>query len=188
MKRTTLKDRILDFTEVRLWEQGYRGMRVDELARDVGISKRTLYEQFRTKEEMAHDALARRLLQLQGNIDSTLVATDDEAEQLREIVKHVSRVFANARPPFFRDLETTPSLIRLVETSHAESHAKIEAVIAAGAKNGRFKGEVEPRLVRRVLLGAVGAVVKPDSLDQDGRVPDQAFSATVDLILHGLLD
>jgi AcrR family transcriptional regulator len=184
MQRTTLKARILDFTEARLWEQGYRGMRVDELARDVGISKRTLYEQFRTKEQMAHDALERRLDRLQVGIDEIIANHDDHAVQLRKIVGEVTQVFAHAKTPFFRDLETTPSLVELVERSNASSHTKLEQVIVNGMNSGRFKPEVDAEVARRVLLAAVHGITKTEA---DAPTRERLSRSAIDLILGGLL-
>jgi AcrR family transcriptional regulator len=185
MQRKALKERILDHAEARLWEQGYRGMRVDELARDVGISKRTLYEQFRTKEEIARDALSRRLRRLDGAIDNVIAHQPDQARQLGGIVKLICEVYAKARPPFYRDLETTPALTELVEASRTQSYAKLESVIRSGIETGRFRA-VEPSLARRAILAMVGAIVRPETLAQEGVSMDAAHEALLDLVLCGL--
>ena len=57
-----LKDRILDRVELQLWEQGVRGMRVDDIAREVGISKRTLYNHFPSKDALIAAYLERRFV------------------------------------------------------------------------------------------------------------------------------
>lgn len=187
MQRTALKERILDHAEARLWEQGYRGMRVDELARDVGISKRTLYEQFRTKEEMAREALDRRLRRLTEAIDEVISNQPDQATQLGDIVKLICEVYSKARPPFYRDLETTPSLTKLVGTSRAQSNAKLEAVIRSGIDAGRFRAQIEPRLARRAILAMVATIVRPETLADEGMSVDAAYQALLDLALNGLI-
>lgn len=184
MQRSSLKMRILDHTETRLWEQGYRGMRVDELARDVGISKRTLYEQFRTKEEMAREALARRLDRMQRGIDEIIDGQTEAPEQLRNIIRLICEVHAKARPPFYRDLETTPSLVELVRCSRELSHTKLDRVIRSGIASGRFRAEIEPRLARRVLLAAIEGIARSPSSDADSH---QIFDSIVNLLLGGLL-
>lgn len=186
MQRSSLKARILDHTELRLWEQGYRGMRVDELARDVGISKRTLYEQFRTKEEMAREALARRLDRLQHDVRAIVESDADPCRQVRSIVKLICEFHSKARPPFYRDLETTPSLTELVRSSREHNDAALEGVIREGAEAGQFRREIDPRMVRQVLLFSVETIVRPGRFGHQELSMDQAFEATVDLILNGL--
>ncbi|HLT36634.1 MAG TPA: TetR/AcrR family transcriptional regulator [Enhygromyxa sp.] len=186
MQRQSLKARILDHAETRLLEQGFRGMRVDELARDVGISKRTLYEQFRTKEEMAREALIRLTQKLQETIEAILAEPNHEAVQLRAVVFRICETYSRARPPFYRDLETTPSLIELVEASRARSFAQVEDLVRSGMANGNFRAELEPRLVRRTLIAAVDTVIRPEVLVQDRLSLEQAFDAIIDLILNGM--
>jgi AcrR family transcriptional regulator len=187
MQRSSLKARILDHAEARLWEQGYRGMRVDELARDVGISKRTLYEQFRTKEEMACEALGRRLNRMQQEIDDIVESRSAAPKQLRDITKLICDVYSKARSPFYRDLETTPSLTELVQASRSQSHAKLDAVIRGGIEQGYFRPKLDPRLARQVLLTAVEGIVRAEALAEGGMSVEQAFQAAYDVVLNGLL-
>lgn len=186
MQRQSLKARILDHAETRLLEQGFRGMRVDELARDVGISKRTLYEQFRTKEEMASEALIRLAQKLHEAIDEILREDRDEAERLRAIVFRMSQTFSKARPPFYRDLETTPSLTHLVDECRDRCFARIEELVRAGIASGSFRSGLDPRLVRRTLLAAVDTVLRPEVLTHDRMSLEQAFDGILDLILNGM--
>jgi TetR/AcrR family transcriptional regulator, cholesterol catabolism regulator len=186
MQRQSLKTRILDHAETRLLEHGFRGMRVDELARDVGISKRTLYEQFRTKEEMAREALIRLVRELQDAIDEIVARADSEAEQLRAIVLQICQAFARARPPFYRDVETTPALTELVAASRTRCFAQVEDVIRSGMESGSFRADLDPRLVRRTLLAAVETVIRPEILMEDHRTAQEAFDAILDVVLHGV--
>lgn len=186
MQRQSLKARILDHAETRLLEQGFRGMRVDELARDVGISKRTLYEQFRTKEEMAREALIRLAEKLQAAIEAILANHENEAAKLRAVVLEVCQTYSRARPPFYRDLETTPALTELVEASRARCFAQVEELIRSGIASGNFRAELDARLVRRTLLAAVDTIIRPEVLVQDRLSMEQAFDGIIDLILHGM--
>lgn len=163
-------------------------MRVDELARDVGISKRTLYEQFRTKEEMAREALSRLAQKLHEAIETILANGENQAQQLREVVLQICQTYSRARPPFYRDLETTPSLTELIEASRARCFAQVEALIRSGMASGNFRADLEPRIVRRTLLAAVEAVIRPEVLAQDRLSFEQAFDGIIDLILHGMYE
>lgn len=185
-QRQSLKARILDHAETRLLEQGFRGMRVDELARDVGISKRTLYEQFRTKEEMAQEALMRLNHKLHEGVEAILAADQDEAEKLRAIVSRICRSYARARPPFYRDLETTPSLTELVETCQSRCFETVETLVRAGVANGSFRAHLDARLVRRTILAAITTISRPEVLSEDRKSIDEALDGVVDLILHGM--
>ncbi len=161
-------------------------MRVDELARDVGISKRTLYEQFRTKEEMALEALVRLSQKLHEAIEAILREDRDEAERLRAMVLRISQAFAKAQPPFYRDLETTPSLTQLVDECRDACFSRVEELVRAGVASGSFRATLDPRLVRRTLLAAVDTIIRPEVLARDRISLEQAFDGIFELILNGM--
>ena len=161
-------------------------MRVDELAHDVGISKRTLYEQFRTKEDMAREALLRLLDGVHHRVDEAVASDADEADKLRTIVVLMTERFVNARPAFYRDLETTPVLTELILGSRRRTDAAIEAVITAGIDHARFRQDLDARLARSVLLAAVDEMVRPEVLLADRLDLAQAVSRIVDLLLRGM--
>lgn len=191
MQRRSLKARILDHAELRLLEQGYRGMRVDELARDVGISKRTLYELFRTKEEMAREALERVLGDMLVDIDRAMQEHGDPSEQLQASIRILAQRFANAQEPFYRDLETTPSLVTQLEEARAQAFVKIDAIIQAGVASGRFRSDVESHCVCLVLTAVLelfqrrGAAA---SRSAQGLPPlDVACTSLHELLTRGLL-
>jgi AcrR family transcriptional regulator len=164
-------------------------MRVDDLARAAGVSKRTLYEQFLTKEHMACEALARRLERLGQDVDRLSrrrAAMPDEPAQLRAIITLIWQADAEPRPAFFRDLEASPALAELVEAFRRRSDAALDRVIRSGTKHGRFRRGLDPRLIRRMLVAAVAAMVPAEVLSEQGTSPDQALSTILDVILNGV--
>ena len=54
----TVRDAILDATDELLIKFGYKKMTIDDLAREVGIGKGTVYLHFPSKEEIAFDSPA----------------------------------------------------------------------------------------------------------------------------------
>lgn len=186
IERPPLEDRILDRTEARLLEQGYRAMRVDELAHDLGISKRTLYEQFRSKQEMARRALERRFDRLVAAIEAQRDRLRDEVQQLREAVVLLSSAHAELLPAIERELADTPALAEVLSAGHERVCAEIDAIIQAGSSRGRFRRSLDGPLARRTILAIIDAACGPAALREDGRAPEQAAREAVDLLLCGL--
>lgn len=188
MQRRSLKARILDHAELRLLEQGFRGMRVDELARDVGISKRTLYELFRTKEDMAREALERVLADMLVDIDRAMHDhREDPSEQLQASIRVLAGRFANAQEPFYRDLDTTPSLVTQLEEARAQAFVKIDAIIQAGVASGHFRSDVESHCVCLVLTAVLELFQRRGAGRQGLPTLDVACTSLHELLTRGLL-
>ncbi|WP_346017113.1 TetR/AcrR family transcriptional regulator C-terminal domain-containing protein [Pseudenhygromyxa sp. WMMC2535] len=136
---------------------------------------------------MAQEALGRLSDEMLTGIDQVLAEEQDEAEQLRLAVKLMCRRYAKARPPFYRDLETTPSLTTLLEEARKRAFAKLDAVLAAGIERGRFRADLDPRLVRMTLLAACDTIIHPQVLTEDEAAAEASFKGIMDIILGGVL-
>src|SRR3981189_2319199 len=63
MQKLAMKDRILETADRLFYLQGIRAVGVDTIAAEIGISKRTLYNHFPSKDELIAAYLARRFRQ-----------------------------------------------------------------------------------------------------------------------------
>src|SRR5580693_2786817 len=61
--RATMRERILETTDRLFYHQGIRAVGVDTIAAEIGISKRTLYNHFPSKDELILAYLTRHLIE-----------------------------------------------------------------------------------------------------------------------------
>src|SRR5690606_10079856 len=67
------RERMLEAARRWLFREGYQALTMDQLARDMGVSKKTLYVHFSGKEELVNEvieAFAREILSLADDIFS----------------------------------------------------------------------------------------------------------------------
>src|SRR6202011_1144278 len=62
-EKTPMKERILETADRLFYRRGIRAVGVDTIAAEIGISKRTLYNHFPSKDELIAAYLARRFVQ-----------------------------------------------------------------------------------------------------------------------------
>jgi len=62
-EKPTMKERILETADRLLYSRGIRAVGVDTIAAEIGISKRTLYNHFSSKDELIAAYLAGRFVQ-----------------------------------------------------------------------------------------------------------------------------
>lgn len=97
MTRPTLKERqhklredaILESTQRLLAADGYAAMTMDDVANDVGISKATLYQHFRSKEDLVVNVVLKNIIQVVSRIealDPALPAVTRLGEVVRLII------------------------------------------------------------------------------------------------------
>lgn len=72
-----LKENILNIAQRNFFQKGLRQVSMDEIAEEAGISKRTLYELYKSKEQLIADVIYR-------NFDSVLTQMATFIEEMRQ--------------------------------------------------------------------------------------------------------
>ncbi|MBI3637560.1 MAG: TetR/AcrR family transcriptional regulator [Candidatus Rokubacteria bacterium] len=104
-----MAERILDTTDRLFYRQGIRAVGVDTIAAEAGISKRTLYNHFPSKDELIVAYLSRRFRP---------IAPSDAppAEQVLSVFEGLERAFASGG---FRGCPFVNAVAELGEPTHA---------------------------------------------------------------------
>jgi AcrR family transcriptional regulator len=103
LDRDARREAILDVAEAVFLEQGFAAASMSEIAARLGGSKGTLYNYFRSKDELFEAYVQRRCVM---NLDE-IYALDPEGESVRETLRRVghaflSRVLSDANLRHFR--------------------------------------------------------------------------------------
>jgi AcrR family transcriptional regulator len=189
-----LADRILDAADRLLARYGYQKMTMDDLAREVGIGKGTVYLHFRSKEEIVLfrvDRVVRRL------VDQLLVIAQSQARPDAKI-----RGMLLLRVMFRFDsvqhyTESISEVLRALRSgllerhqNHFEQEARVFAkVLKEGQDAGVFQN-VSSLPTARVLLVATNSLL-PFSLSTrelgSRREVENNCKKVADLLVAGLL-
>ncbi len=192
-RQKTNRDAILDATDRLLARYGYRKMTIDDLAREVGIGKGSVYLHFESKEEIALSHIDRIIERLRLNLREIARRSSPPDKRLRAMllervlyrfdsVQHYSQslneLLAQLRP-------------RLLERRrrYFEDEAGIFAdVVREGKASGMFETK-DPFQTATTLLDATNALL-PYSLSayELGERADIEKKAKMvaDLLLNGL--
>lgn len=190
----TREGAILDAADRLLARYGYKKMTIDDLAREAGIGKGTVYLHFKSKEDvvLSHvDRIVQRVIE-----QLELIATSEAAAgaKLKEMlllrvlfrfdsVQHYSESISEV----LRDLRS--GLLERRQR-YFEAEAKVFAgVLRAGQRGGAFRPH-EALATARALIQATNALLpfnlSTRELGKRAEV-ESAVRRIVDLLLEGLL-
>jgi len=132
--------------------RGYRATTLEELARRLGISKKTLYGHFRSKEDLLAAIFHRTMSLVEEGLATIRASRAAPAEQLREVIRHQVRVVVAEQAfltVFFAEEASLPvRLRRAIARRKARYDHAVEAIVR---RSGRLS--LHPRLVVFALLG-----------------------------------
>jgi AcrR family transcriptional regulator len=193
-KREDIRDLILDAVDVLLARYGFRKMTMDDVARQVGIGKGTIYLHFPGKEELvlAHiDRIAERVI---VGLRQIAGSSAPAAERLRRMLALRVLVRFDSVLHYSQNLSDLLSSVRPALLARREGHFENEAVIfAAVLREGAQAGELDcpdPAATSRVLIQATNSLLPFNlSASELGRRNelDRQVTRIADLLIRGLL-
>ena len=186
----TARRRIVTGARRHFFAHGFRGVTMDALAAELGMSKKTLYAHFRSKTALVEAALLDKFETLQADLERTIPdGPADFPTTLRAMVTCLQGHMEELQPPFIRDVRReTPDLFAAIEVRRAALIQRtFGKLFADGRRAGMVRKNLPPGLVIDVLLAAVQAIMNPGKIGDLGLAPKAAFSAIISVILDGVL-
>ncbi len=164
-------------------------MTVDDLAKEAGIGKGTVYLSFRSKEEIALACIDRMAERLRLRLESIAAESGPPAERLRRIlVLRVLHRFDYARGHSAR-LDELLAAIRTELVARRARHFEKEAAIVARILAGSRSPRIDPEAAGEAMFTATNALL-PYSLSarELGRRSDieRRAAAVAELVVRGL--
>jgi AcrR family transcriptional regulator len=135
------QDRILHAARALFIQRGAKSVSMDDVARYLGMSKKTLYKWFRHKSELVYAALHDYLRELR----STLPAPHQHANALAEFVGLSAPQYARLHSSFFFDLQKyyPESWALWLDFKTSYLRQRLQNNLRRGIAEGLFQPEVD---------------------------------------------
>ena len=158
--RQELKGRILEMAMQEFMTNGIRKVKMDDIARMLGISKRTLYEIYQDKEAILFEGLKKSeeemdayLSQYAENPSHTTMDIIIEFYHIQ--VNNISRI----NPVFFTQLYKYPEIVDYLESRRKQRENVSREFYAKGVKEGYFRDNVVYEIISAVGNSAIQYVM-----------------------------
>lgn len=184
------RTRILDAADRLLVRYGYRKMTVDDIAREAGIGKGSVYLSFRSKEDVALGCLDRMVDELCERLRAIAAGSGTPGTRLRTMLRaRVLHRFDYARQHSSSVDDMLASLRASLLARRADYFEREAVIFAALLREGRQAGAFragEPLAAARVLVLATNALL-PYSLSTRELGRRSEVEARVDMLSDLLL-
>ncbi|GHT64800.1 TetR family transcriptional regulator [Bacteroidia bacterium] len=167
-----LKDRIIENATTLFFQKGIRSITMSDIANEMGISKRTLYEVFRDKEELLEEC-----------VNYHMGKADREIKQMTEDSKNVVDALMLIYAKHLREAkDVNKSVIHDLKKYHSHIYEKIECRQKEGVntfmplfQRGREQGLLRDDVNFEILLWLLKSQFK--ALMEDNYIPTDKYSA-----------
>ena len=182
--------RILATARGILLSENYSGLTMDGLAYALGMSKKTLYAHFASKDAIVSAIIQTAGATIRRRAQEVMEAPGEEfTPKLRAVLTIVGSYIGSMSPRFLADLQRFAP--HLVDEIDALKERNIPLVFGRMLEIGVARGMVRADIYRRFLieywLQVIKGVHQPDLLARTGLTPKQAFEKALDLFFQGVL-
>jgi len=184
------RQRILAAAREHFFAHGFRNVTMDDLAEELGMSKKTVYAHFASKTTLLEAVLLDKFHRADEEFKAiTTEYADDFVTGLHRLLACVQRHTDEIRPPFLRDIQReAPDLFKIVQARRREViQRNFSKLLGEGRREGLIRKDIPVHLLLEILLGAVDAIINPPRLAELGLSPTSGFSAVISVILEGAL-
>ena len=105
LKKMETKDRIALKAEELFMQYGIRSVSMDDIANNLGMSKKTLYQYFADKDELVDAVVERHISEVEGDCKNCRIAATDAIHEIFLTMEHIMDEFKNMNPMLLFDLE-----------------------------------------------------------------------------------
>ena len=185
-----LRQRVLEQARRHFLAYGYSSFTMDDLATELGISKKTLYVHFQGKEMIIRAVLDAFAAELRVEADQLMANRSVAfAEKLRAFALTLMERLAQVSPAVLRDLQRfAPALHRHIEQLRSKNIPYIFGrFVEAGQIGGVVRDDVSPVFASEFLLHAMQGLMQPTTLQRLNIPPQVAVEQGLRIFFCGLL-
>lgn len=160
--RTELKQRVIHVALDEFRVQGIKAVRMDDLASQIGISKRTLYEMFKDKEELLMDCLLYSNQREKERVNDIRSKSKNVLEVIFGVFLYSIEMLHETNKLFFEDIKKYPAAYKLVqEVRNIDSKEKM-AFFRQGVEQGIFRSDINYPIVNELVKQQFNLLVNTD--------------------------
>jgi len=185
-----LKEKILSCARALFLARGYRAATMDDIARDAGMSKRTLYETFPSKHAIATAVVESELKVFSSRMRLIIKSTKEPLDKLLNLSRFFTQLpYPGITPIALIDLQRElPELWARVEQVEEQVLSEMGQVIDEGKQIGVFRADADTSVTIAALTGALESTMSAEFLLKTSLSLEDVYSSIFELITNGICE
>lgn len=183
-----MKEKILQASQELFFKYGIRSISMDDIAKHLSISKKTIYQFYKDKDEVVQ-------LLIEGKCKGDLKYFEnihkDAAnviEEMFSVMKHLGKLMGEMNPTMFYDLQKFHSDTWNTIKEFREEHIvkMVEEMLTRGIKQGLIRPDINSKILARMRMAQVEMGFNPSIYPPDKFKILDVQLATLEHFLYGI--
>lgn len=150
----TIKDKILAESAKLLWKYGVRTITMDDIARRLGISKKTIYQHFSDKEDIVYQAVKYHIEYEMMECDRVMCLDMNPIEEMLLVSEMMRRQADQVNPSLLMDVQRYYPKAWSVFLEHKEKRiiSDIKTNLQRGLEQGLYRTDIDLETMARLRV------------------------------------
>lgn len=163
---------------------------MDDIAGELGMSKKTLYAHFPSKSALLEAVIADKLRSVEESLKGVADGSaPDFPTRLGAMLACMRGHADEIQPTFIRDVQReAPELFAAVQDGRRKVIQRyFGKLLKEGRKAGSIRSDIPVELMVEMLIGAVDAIINPVRMEELRLTPKVGFAHITSVFLEGAL-
>jgi len=149
-----VRERILQAAARLFMELGVRSVSMDDVAKDLSISKKTIYKHYQDKNQLVFDTISMHIAEMETNTTLIMSEEDNPVLQIAKIADFVLQMNKNVHPSVLFDLQKfyPESYSHLIEHRNRYALQSVNQNLKKGIEQGLFRNDMNRQRVARIYI------------------------------------
>lgn len=183
-----VRDKIIEKAAELYMQFGIRTVTMDDIARDLSISKKTIYQYFKDKRELVNTICQTHLETENARFDSSNCESENSVHELILVSKCLRESMMEMKINIMNELRKfyPEAWAMYMEFKSDVMKESIMRVIERGQEEGHFRPEIDPELVAIMRMEQVESFIMNNPYPKDKYSFVEVQMQLFDHFIHGL--
>lgn len=183
------KELILKRAETLFMKYGIKSVTMDDVARELGISKKTLYQHFENKADIIHQMVIQHLQRDDKLISEIQNMSKDAIDEILKVARHVTAEIARMVAPntiyeMKKYYQKSWELIN--EHKQTKIYDNIRQNMERGIREGLYRANINPDIIARLYVSQTDCVTDDDIFPTEHYEKKNLFIQCFHYHIHGI--
>jgi AcrR family transcriptional regulator len=182
-----LKERIVENASILFFHKGVKSMTMSDIANELGVSKRTLYEVFRDKEDLLENCFNAHIAETEKAIQTLTGQSEDVIDTLMQIYARYLNEMRTINRSVMHDLKKYHSeLYKKVEQKHKENVYILLPLLEKGVNQGLIRNDVNFEIILWLVKSQFKALMEENYFPMDKYSMNEFIQAIILSFIRGI--
>ncbi len=185
MKEAEIKYRITSATHQLVMQYGVRSVSMDDIAGNLGMSKKTLYLYFKDKNEIIDEVINDIILNNEGLCCNNRNEADNAVHEMFMVINMLKEMFTNMNPSVMFELQKyhPKTYKKIAEHKHSYLFNLVKQNLEAGIKEKLYRKDIDVNILARFRIDTM---FLPFNIDFQKSAKKNMMECQIQIILNFL--